>query len=280
VHLTRKNGDPFSLVGESFETVPWVRVKFKAHFETLPQIRGEFKTQLCSRSCLALWVTALENSQGESSVQGLFWHCEQLPWKIRAHWSWLHSYQWSWDSFTPVPIRSWSHSCHSEFLWVSQSWCFPLGHCMHFAELQSALLLPPQQLQKETMFAYPNFDKPFQFCADASHCQSGAVAFCSRELNPPQTQHTTAEREALSAEMLSRNVETCSLDNKLKCSLITRIWCTNTSTHRESCNGNSSQKSLILNWHTSRARTTLSLMLSADQTWQKESSLPKHLLMN
>jgi len=52
-----------------------------------------------------------------------------------------------------------------------------------------------------------NFNKPFQICADASHCWLGAavsqegkpVAFHGRKLNPTQTWHTIAERELLSA---------------------------------------------------------------------------------
>jgi len=59
---------------------------------------------------------------------------------------------------------------------------------------------------KETLLAYPNFNKPFQIHTDASHYQLGAVvsqegkpiAFYSRKLNPAQTRYTTTERELLS----------------------------------------------------------------------------------
>ena len=61
-------------------------------------------------------------------------------------------------------------------------------------------------ISKETLLAYPNFDKPFVIHTDASHTQLGAVisqdnrpiAFYSRKLNPAQTRYTTTERELLS----------------------------------------------------------------------------------
>jgi len=60
-------------------------------------------------------------------------------------------------------------------------------------------------IAKETLLAYPNFNKPFQIYTDASHYQLGAVAsqegkpaFHSHKLNPAQTQCTTMERELLS----------------------------------------------------------------------------------
>jgi len=61
-------------------------------------------------------------------------------------------------------------------------------------------------IAKETLLAYPNFNKPFQIYTDASHYQLGAVvsqegkpiAFYSRKLNPAQTRYTTMERELLS----------------------------------------------------------------------------------
>jgi len=49
-------------------------------------------------------------------------------------------------------------------------------------------------IAKETLLAYPNFNKPFKIYTDASHYQLGAVvsqegkpiAFYSRKLNPAQ----------------------------------------------------------------------------------------------
>jgi len=66
-------------------------------------------------------------------------------------------------------------------------------------------------IAKETLLAYPNFNKPFQIHTDASHYQLGAVAsqegkptaFYSHKLNPAQTRYTTTERELLS--ILSRD---------------------------------------------------------------------------
>jgi len=71
---------------------------------------------------------------------------------------------------------------------------------------QKAFAMAKRIIVKETLLAYPNFNKPFQIHTDASHYQLGAVvsqdgkpiAFCSRKLNPAQTQHTTTERELLS----------------------------------------------------------------------------------
>ena len=59
---------------------------------------------------------------------------------------------------------------------------------------------------KETLLAYPNFNKPFQIHTDASNYQLGAVvsqegkpiAFYSHKLTPAQTRYTTTERELLS----------------------------------------------------------------------------------
>jgi len=61
-------------------------------------------------------------------------------------------------------------------------------------------------IAKERLLAYPDFNKPFQIHAVASHYQLGAVvsqegkpiAFCSRKLNPVQTRYTATERELLS----------------------------------------------------------------------------------
>jgi hypothetical protein len=61
-------------------------------------------------------------------------------------------------------------------------------------------------ISRETLLAYPNFNKPFIIHTDASHYQLGAVisqdnkpiAFYSRKLNPAQTRYTVTERELLS----------------------------------------------------------------------------------
>jgi len=68
---------------------------------------------------------------------------------------------------------------------------------------QKAFAMAKRIIAKETLLAYPNFNKPFQIHTDASHCQLGAaasqegklIAFYSRKLNPAQTRCTTAERE-------------------------------------------------------------------------------------
>jgi len=75
---------------------------------------------------------------------------------------------------------------------------------------QKALAMAKRVIAKETLLAYPNFNKPFQIHTDASHYQLGAavsqegkpIAFYSRKLNPAQTRYTTTERELL------RTVET------------------------------------------------------------------------
>ena len=61
-------------------------------------------------------------------------------------------------------------------------------------------------VSRETLLAYPNFNKPFDIHTDASKSQLGAVisqnnqpvAFYSRKLNPAQVNYTTTERELLS----------------------------------------------------------------------------------
>ena len=61
-------------------------------------------------------------------------------------------------------------------------------------------------MARETILAYPNFDKPFEIHTDASAYQLGAIisqdgkpiAFYSRKLTPTQTRYTTTERELLS----------------------------------------------------------------------------------
>jgi hypothetical protein len=61
-------------------------------------------------------------------------------------------------------------------------------------------------ITRETLLAYPNFNKTFDIHTDASLLQLGAcisqdgrpIAFYSRKLNPAQTRYTTTERELLS----------------------------------------------------------------------------------
>ena len=58
-----------------------------------------------------------------------------------------------------------------------------------------------QVIAKETIMAFPDFNKPFEIHTDASQVQLGAcisqdgkpVAFYSRKLNPAQTRYTTTE---------------------------------------------------------------------------------------
>ena len=61
-------------------------------------------------------------------------------------------------------------------------------------------------ITRETLLAYPDFNKPLDIHTDASLYQLGAcisqnrkpIAFYSRKLNPAQTRYTTTERELLS----------------------------------------------------------------------------------
>ena len=61
-------------------------------------------------------------------------------------------------------------------------------------------------MARETLLAFPDFNKPFDIHTDASKVQLGAIisqegrpiAFYSRKLNPAQTRYTTTERELLS----------------------------------------------------------------------------------
>ena len=73
-------------------------------------------------------------------------------------------------------------------------------------EEQEAFNTMKRVISKETMLAYPDFNKEFVIHTDASHQQLGAVisqegkpiAFYSRKLKPEQTRYTTTERELLS----------------------------------------------------------------------------------
>jgi transposase InsO family protein len=71
---------------------------------------------------------------------------------------------------------------------------------------QTAFDTMKRLLARETILAYPDFNKPFHIHTDASQVQLGAVisqddkpiAFYSRKLSPAQTRYTTTERELLS----------------------------------------------------------------------------------
>lgn len=70
---------------------------------------------------------------------------------------------------------------------------------------QKAFDLMKKIVSRETLLAYPNFNKHFDVFTDASKTQLGAVicqddkpiAFYSRKLSPAQTRYTTTERELL-----------------------------------------------------------------------------------
>jgi hypothetical protein len=59
-------------------------------------------------------------------------------------------------------------------------------------------------MARETILAYPDFNKPFEIHTDASATQLGAsisqdgkpITFYSRKLNPAQTRYTMTERES------------------------------------------------------------------------------------
>ena len=71
---------------------------------------------------------------------------------------------------------------------------------------QKAFVNLKRIISKETLLAYPDFNKPFEIHTDASDLQLGAVisqggrpiAFYSRKLSDAQTRYTTGERELLS----------------------------------------------------------------------------------
>jgi len=71
---------------------------------------------------------------------------------------------------------------------------------------QAAFDAMKKAIARETILAYPDFDKPFHIHTDASKVQLGAVisqddkpiAFYSRKLSDTQTRYTTTERELLS----------------------------------------------------------------------------------
>ena len=78
-------------------------------------------------------------------------------------------------------------------------WKWTAVHDKAFEQMKS-------QIAKDTLLAFPDFNKPFVIHTDASKIQLGAcisqegkpIAFYSRKLNPAQTRYTTTERELLS----------------------------------------------------------------------------------
>jgi len=98
---------------------------------------------------------------------------------------------WVRRSHVPTPL--------AELTFKTPKWKWEPQH-------QKAFAMAKRVIAKETLLAYPNFNKPFQIHTNASHCQLGAVvsqegkpiAFHSRKLNPVQTRCTTTERELLS----------------------------------------------------------------------------------
>jgi hypothetical protein len=79
-------------------------------------------------------------------------------------------------------------------------------------------------ISRETLLAYPDFNKPFIIHTDASHTQLGAVisqdnkpiAFYSRKLNPAQTRYTTTERELLSIVETLKEFRNILLGHRIK----------------------------------------------------------------
>ena len=78
-------------------------------------------------------------------------------------------------------------------------WKWEEEHDKAFREIKKVMA-------RETLLAFPDFNKRFTIHTDASKTQLGAcisqegkpIAFYSRKLNPAQTRYTTTERELLS----------------------------------------------------------------------------------
>lgn len=81
-----------------------------------------------------------------------------------------------------------------------------------------------KEIAKETLLAYPDFNKPFEIHTDASKLQLGAcisqdnrpIAFYSRKLNPAQTRYTTTERELLSIVETLKEFKTILFGQQIK----------------------------------------------------------------
>ena len=78
-------------------------------------------------------------------------------------------------------------------------------------------------IARDTVLAFPDFNKPFQIYTDASDYQMGAViqqegkpiAFWSKKLNPAQTRYTTTEKELLSIVEVCKEFRTILLGQQL-----------------------------------------------------------------
>ena len=79
-------------------------------------------------------------------------------------------------------------------------------------------------MARETLLAFPDFNKPFDIHTDASNIQLGAIisqdkqpiAFYSRKLNPAQTRYTTTEKELLSIVEVLKEFRTILLGQQIK----------------------------------------------------------------
>jgi RNase H-like domain found in reverse transcriptase len=88
---------------------------------------------------------------------------------------------------------------------------------------QNAFDTMKKTMARETILAYPNFNKPFEIHTDASALQLGAcisqegkpIAFYSRKLSPAQTRYTTTERELLSIVETLKEFRTILLGQQL-----------------------------------------------------------------
>ena len=78
-------------------------------------------------------------------------------------------------------------------------------------------------ISRETLLAYPNFNKPFVIHTDASKTQLGAVvsqegkpiAFYIRNLNDSQKRYTTTEQELLSTVETLKEFRNILLDHQV-----------------------------------------------------------------
>ena len=98
---------------------------------------------------------------------------------------------WPKRSELLAPLSSMTSST-TKFKWTEE-------HDKSFKEMKKIMA-------RETLLAFPDFNKPFDIHTDASKLQLGSIisqegrpiAFYSRKLNPAQTRYTTTERELLS----------------------------------------------------------------------------------